>query len=185
METWRRLLLVIFVCAAIWLYKLGSFSPMVSLSPVDFTEREEHMGVSTEKAQYLEQLPLDQYIEEVTKDKLFPVQGPEWNTIFENVLKIEKDETLGDEWARRMKDEYYSELFYRPDEPPLNTVTASLIENYEVRYLALTEGTQTQYLRLNYHTYSPKEFYADTPPETFFYPYRKFSPWVALIGMAL
>jgi len=40
MEIWRRLILTAFGCAAIWLYMLASFSPIFTVSVVDFAHEQ-------------------------------------------------------------------------------------------------------------------------------------------------
>ena len=64
MELWRRLILLAFACAAIWLAKLASLTPLILLEPVDFAEKQGKEGSSmgfrlmTDERQRLHNLPL-------------------------------------------------------------------------------------------------------------------------------
>ena len=88
MELWRRVILLVFVCVALWLAKLASLAPVILVRTVDFTEKQEkegsYMGVRimTEEKQRLSDMPLNDYIAEVTGGGLFHAEGKEWEGLF-------------------------------------------------------------------------------------------------------
>lgn len=143
------------------------------------------MSVWTEQDQYLVQLPLDQYIQTVIKDKVIHVQGPEWESLFKNVLAAETGATVDEAWAKHInKASYSNDFYFCPSDAPLSKTTAGLQPDFREGYLALDQGGQTTYLRLRYLDSEGLSSGMDEPPTGIFYPYRIFSPWLALIGLA-
>jgi hypothetical protein len=73
-------------------------------------------------------------------------------------------------------------MFFRKYESPLKAVTGGLNKSNIYMYIALPSGAQTKYLHVRYE-HSPKQ--AAPPAPTFLvYPYRTFSWWLLLGGLA-
>jgi len=200
METWRRLALLAGICAAIWLFQLASLAPTYTVQAVDFAGEQHDLQPYIERDEYLAQLPLDRYIQEVTAQKTVQVQGEAWDEFFRNVSAASSGQPAAAEWTERIADSggyRPARLYFHTDEPPLNALAGQLAPDgsglasagQEV-YLAFKEAAGTRYLRLAYHAYSDDDFgfggsIISRPPDFMFYPYRRFSPWLALAGLAV
>ncbi len=200
MELWRRLILLVSVCAAIWLAKFVSLTPLVLVKPVDFQERQRkegsYMGVRimTEEKQRLSAMPLQEYMTEVTQGRLIKGEGKAWEELFANIKAITEDKGVSGEWSKRLPSGPYpmKVLFFRIDEPPVRAVSDHFKKANDVAYVSLARAGQTEYLELNYRVYSDDDFHFGSgltsyphPPTYLFYPYRKFSLWIALIGLVV
>lgn len=202
MEFFRRLILLVCVCAAIWLAYLASLEPLVVVRPEDFIEKykkEIRPGskgslIASEDRASLSRLTLSEYITKATKGRIVKVQGKEWDEFFKNVNAFAEGKNVGKEWTKRLPNEQHPlrVLFFKPVEPPLNTVQGNFKKDLDNLYLALTNGQKTDYLNLEYKQYSNDDFrigsgfspYPD-PPSYLLYPYRQYSLWIVLIGLAL
>jgi hypothetical protein len=109
------------------------------------------------------------------------------------VYATHEGKDVGREWKRRVSSEYkQGGLYFRPEESPINTFKEDFKTRNQKMILALSKERQAGYLELTYHHYSNEDFqigsgfvpYPD-PPSFLFYPYRKFSLWIALIGLVL
>jgi len=200
MELWRRLILLSFTCAAIWLAKFAFLAPLVLIEYVDFEERRKEAGsymgvrIMTEEKQRLSAMPLQDYISEVTKGRLIKGEGKDWEELFANVKAITEGKRVSNEWSRRLPSDPYpmKVLFLRADEPPVNTLSGYFKNPNEVVHVAYLTGKQTEYLELKYRVYSDDDFQFGSglssyphPPSYLLYPYRKLSVWIALMGLAI
>ncbi|MEW6363190.1 MAG: hypothetical protein AB1714_00975 [Acidobacteriota bacterium] len=199
MERARRLVLVGMTAAAILSAFYASLEPLVSVVPVDFAEeqREEgsFTGFATEQEQYLRQLPLEEYIGEVTAGKLIEVTGPVWAEFCQSVMSASKGEgTQGGSAGRLSPDDaspFSKHLFFRPGEPPIRSIERRFSEDGQVAYLVTAGEGHKDYLRVQYYVYSSDDFAFGSgfrrtprPPTRFLFPYRRFSLWLFLIGIA-
>jgi hypothetical protein len=117
------------VCAAIWLYQLASLSPAYTVQAVDFAGEQQELQPYTERDEYLAQLPLDRYIQEVIAQKLVQVQGEGWDEFFTNVSAASNGQPAAAQWTERIADPGGSRparLYFRTDEPPLNALAGPL-----------------------------------------------------------
>jgi hypothetical protein len=193
METLRRLALLVCLCAAIWLCYLASLSPVYTVQAVDFADDQQGLQPYTEQDQYLAQLPLDRYIQEVTAKTSIQVQGETWDDFFANVSAASTGQPAAAQWTDRIADTSGyrpAQLYFRAGEPPLDTLAGQLTASGQQVFLVLTQRGETKYLRLTYHSYSDSDFgfgrgVDPRPPDYLFYAYRRFSPWVALIGLLI
>ena len=85
MELWRRVFLVFGFLGAVSLFMWVSLKPVFLVDVVDFAEEQENQSQWTERGQYLAQLPLENFISEITKDKILQVEGPAWEAFFDGV----------------------------------------------------------------------------------------------------
>jgi hypothetical protein len=198
MELWRRLILLAFTCAAIWLAKFAFLAPLVLVEYADFEERRKEAGtymgvrIMTEEKQRLSAMPLHDYISEVTKDRLIKGEGKDWEELFTNGKAITEGKRVSKEWSRRLPSDPYpmKVLFFRADEPPVNTLSGYFKNPNDVVHVAYPRGKQTEYLELKYRVYSDDDFQFGSglssyphPPSYLLYPSRKFSVWLVLIGL--
>ncbi|OPY08107.1 MAG: hypothetical protein A4E67_01056 [Syntrophaceae bacterium PtaB.Bin038] len=148
----------------------------------------------TERAKRLAGLPLQDYIAETVKGRLFAVDGPGWESVATNAVAAARKQPLGREWQRRLPSDKYPSgvLFFRPDEAPVNRLASLFAGSREPVYLRLDAAGEPLYLKVEYRAYSNEDFHlgggfssAPTPPTDFLFPGRKWSPWVAAAGLAL
>jgi len=182
MELWRRLILLVCVCAAVFLSKVTSLSPLILTASADLAGRQERHD-----------MPLNDYIARVTQGKLYRRDGREWEEILTKITALKEGKTVGKEWSKHLPaDKYPMEvLFFRPDEAPVNTIAGYFRKDNDVLYVSLQKGQTTNYLELEYRTYSDDDFHFGGlssyphPPIYMFYPYRRYSLWIALLGLLL
>ena len=182
MELWRRLILLVCVCGAVFLAKVTSLSPLILAEAADLAGRQERHD-----------MPLNDYIAKVTQGKIYRGDGKEWEDIFSNITALKEGKSVGGKWSKRLPaDKYPMEvLFFRPDEAPVNTIAGYFRKDNDVLYVASTKGRAADYLKLKYRTYSDDDFHFGglssypRPPAYLFYPYRLYSLWIALSGLLL
>ncbi len=201
MEIIRRCLLLVGICLAIWLTYLASLAPMVVVEPIDFakkyekersTVRSKDSLLSEGRRGTLSAITFSEYIARETKNRLLKVEGKQWEEFYKNVIAVRQGENPGKEWTKRLPNERHPlrMIYFKPDEPPLNSVTQNLKSHLDTLYLVLGEEKK-EYLKVEYKKYSNADFmigsgfapYPD-PPSFLLYPYRKFSLWLILIGIA-
>ncbi len=85
METIRRWILLAAVTAAVILGLYASLKPFLTIEPVDMAAEQKDESAWTERGQYLAQLPLDEYIAEVTRGQRVEVSGPDWASFLAGV----------------------------------------------------------------------------------------------------
>jgi hypothetical protein len=200
MEIGRRLAPLAGICAAIWLFQLASPAPTYTLEAVDFAAEQRALPSYPERDQYLAQLPLDRYIQEVTAHKMISVRGEAWGEFFRNVSAASTGQPAAGEWTRRIADSggyRPARLYFQVDEPPLNALAGQLApdgsgpaSSGQEAFLALGDAPGIPYLRLTYHAYSDDDFgfsgvVASRPPSFMAYPYRWLSLWLVLAGLAV
>jgi len=200
MELWRRVILLGSVFAAILVALFASLSPVVIVRHVDFAEKQKgegsYLGVRlmTERTQRLAALPLEDYIAEATKGRLFVVGGPEWEALAENALAAVKNRPLAKDWQRRLPSDKYpmGVLFFKPGEPPVDGLASLFAGSREPVTLRIEMNGTPRFLKAEYRTYSNEDFHlgggftnTPTPPTDFLFPGRKWSPWVAAAGLVL
>lgn len=195
LEIWRRLLLALMACAAVWLIFYASQATMLAVKPVDFAGEKKDlaqgymgMGFLTDEEERLSGLPLDQYIAEVTKGKIINVAGGQWETFFNMVSGTLNGTVSEPEWKRRLGEEYSSELYFGNNEPPLNEVAGTLNQGSEL-YLQLGSKSPVKYLNVQAKAFTNDDFSIGIgvhgPPAFLLYPYRQYGFWLALTGLVI
>lgn len=200
MELYRRLILVFCVCTAVFLTYKASLSPLIMVEPVDFSERQKkegtYMGVRhmTPEKKRLSEMPLNEYIHEVAKGRLLAVEGREWEDLFQGAIAAKAGGQVGKEWSKRFPPDKHATrvLFFRPDESPVNSFAVHFKESRDSIYVSFIAGQHKRYLELQYRAYSNDDFHIGTgltkyphPPTSMLYPYRRYSPWIALVGLLI
>jgi hypothetical protein len=200
MELWRRLILLVLICVAIWLAKLASLAPVMLIEPLDFAEKQKNEGsylgvrIMTDEKQRLSDMSLNDYIAEITGGRLFQVKGKEWDDIFDNAIAVAEGKSVRKEWAMRLPSDQHpmKVLFFRADEPPVNTLSGHFKKANDRVYVFRTMGNGTKYLELDYRVYSDDDFHFGSglsnyphPPTYLLFPYRTFSLWLALAGLII
>jgi len=199
-ELWRRLLFLICVCGAVLLALAASLSPVVLVTYVDFAREQQREGsymgfrIPTEESSRLRSLPAELYIAEKTKGRLFAVNGPQWEETFDAVTAVAQEKAVAERWQRRLPSDKYpaKALFFKPAEPPIDSLQTQFRKHLDSVYLARTEGNRTQYLKAQYRSYDNEDFQIGsgftqrpTPPASMLFPYRNYSLWLLLGGFLL
>ncbi len=200
MELWRRVILLGSIFAAILVAFFASLSPVLIVRHVDFREEQQREGtymgfrIMTERTTRLAGLPLQDYIAETAKGRLFSIDGPGWEAVAGNALAAARRMPIAAEWQRRLPSDKYPSgvLFFRPDEAPVNQLASLFAGTREPAYLRLETNGPPLYLKAEYRAYSNEDFHlgggfssTPTPPTDVLFPGRKWSPWVAAAGLAL
>lgn len=198
MELWRRLILTIFICISVFLAKLADISPVVLIEIVDFAESQKNEGsymgvrIMTEEDKRLAAMPLQEYIKEITKGRLFMTEGQDWKDIFFNLKGFKDSRQIDDKWQSRIPSEQYPSkvFFYKPDEAPVNSMNRYLEKRYDEVYISTMIDGNLRYLKLQYRKYSDDDFHFGTgfssyptPPVHMLFPFRTYSLWLSLLGI--
>ena len=198
METWRRGILLVCVCLAIWMAKFAVLKPLLTLEAVDFAKEQADERTWTEEQQRLKGLPLAEYIAEKTKGSLAEVSGLAWERLYAGIRAADANESGGKEWLRRVSaDERRwgfsgKSYFFRPAEEPVVDISGRLRNNADILYLALATAEKISYLEAQFHVFSVDDFHFGSgfshmpkPPAAFLFPFRKFGLPVILLGLAV
>jgi hypothetical protein len=197
MEFLRRLVVTVFVCTALWLFFYTPLFPLVRVKPVDFAadfkkETERPKWTSKSLLPYNPGAPsnYEQFVALKTEDRVFQARGREWEELFQNIKAAYNDKGSSKELQRRLSSQYKGAGFYfYASEYPFNTLKNRLKKNLDMLYLWGPDG---QYLKVDYKAYSYSSFHIGSglsdypkPPSWLMYPYRQYSPWIILAGIAL
>jgi len=199
MELWRRVFLIFSFFAAIFFALFADLSPVVMIGKVDFSDQQKkegsYMGVRlmTERTERLSRMSPQDYIAEITKGRLFHVEGRDWDAVCANAVAADRSEPLAKEWQNRLPSDQHpmGVLFFKLQDVPVNQLTSLFRKANDQVFLLRGAGEKTVYLKAEYRVYSDGDFHFGsgfshypTPPTDFLYPLRKWSPWVALAGLA-
>lgn len=197
MEYLRRLIVTVFVCTALWLFFYTPLFPLVRVKPVDFAadfkkEKERPKWTSESLLPYNPNAPAnyEQFVTLKTKGRVFQAQSREWEELFQNIKTAYNDNNSSKELQRRLSPQYKAAGFYfYASEYPFNLLQDRLKKNLDTMYL---HGPDGQYLKVDYRVYSYSSFHIGSglsdypkPPSWLMYPYRQYSPWIILAGIAL
>jgi hypothetical protein len=200
MELRRRVILLGSFLAAILTALYADLSPVVIVQPVDFAAQQKKEGsylgvrLMTERTTRLAGLPLQDYIAEATKGRLFDATGRGWETTAQQAAGAGNPGALAKEGQRRLPSDKYplGVLFFRPSEAPVDQLASLFAKSGDEVFLRLGAPGRAIYLKAQYRAYSDDDFHLGsgftnypTPPTDFLYPGRTWSPWVALAGLAL
>ncbi|MCX6566954.1 MAG: hypothetical protein NTW38_11135 [Candidatus Aminicenantes bacterium] len=197
METWRRGILLACICLAIFTTKFAVLKPLVTVRSVDFAEEQNDETRWTEEGQRLVGLGLEEYIREKTEKVNQTVSGPAWEQLFAGVKSVDEGTAGSSEWKARVPADDLKfrmsrkTVFFRPEEAPFAEIAAGLRSEGDRIYLALEQNGATSYLEATLHVYSSDDFHFGSgfshypkPPAKFMFPFRKFSLFILLIGLA-
>ncbi len=196
MEIWRRGVLLACFVLALGSAKLAVLRPLVSLERLDFKAEQGRERAWSEEGARLKALPLEAYVAEKTRDKTVEVSGPEWAALFAGLAAADENEPAAavwldrapaDERRRGFTGKWY---FFRPGESPIQGAAGRLTRNAERIYVRLADSPG-EYLQAELHLFSNDDFqfgsgfsHYPKPPARFLFPYRRFSGWIILLGLA-
>ncbi len=191
MELWRRVFLISSFFAAILFALYADLSPVVIVQHIDFRDKQKsegsYMGVRlmTERTTRLAALPLQDYIAEATKGRLFNVEGRGWEPTVENAVAARGSRALAKEWQRRLPSDQHpmGVLFFRPGEAPVNQLASLFQKSDDPVFLVQGAGEKAVYLKAETRVYSDGDFHLGsgfsnypTPPTDFLYPLQEMEP---------
>lgn len=153
------------------------------------------MGIRmmTDKKQRLSDMPLNDYVAEVTGGRLIRAEGRDWKELFGAITAINEGRKMSDEWSKRLPSDQHPMriLFFRADEPLFSSLSGYFQKAGDTVYAAKPTGNRTEYLKLEYRVYRDDDFHFGSglssyphPPTYLFFPYRKYSLWPVLAGLA-
>lgn len=199
MEVLRRILLITAFFAAIVVALFADITPVVLVSPIDFSEKQKQEGsymgirIRTERSDRLARMPQDVYINEVTNGSLFTVEGQEWQAVFAAAITVDKRKPLEKKWQKRLPSDKHpvGVLFFKPGEQPINKFAPLFRKSNDQIFLRFRDVEKAIYLKAEFRAYTSDDFHLGsgfsnypTPPTDFLYPARKWSPWIILVGLA-
>jgi hypothetical protein len=175
MELLRRALLVGCLLPALWLFRLATLDPLVSIVRVD-------------PAAERKQGPAD--------DSL-AVSGPEWELFLRGIDALEQG--LGPQNLWRVSEDLPEPggttrwVFYRPDEQPIGTLLDRLATRGGAAFISLSRpGGDLRYYRVDRREWTRKEFRPGAgftgkpvPPSTLLYPFQYVAYACLFVGVAL
>jgi hypothetical protein len=198
-EVFRRLVVLACFCTAIGLAYYAPLDPLVMVKPVE-PEKIISKQVPPEGTGGAHPGLLAPLIPPEDRARLRPkreylvlkVEGPIWRDFFTKVIETTKGRSRTGEWKWRFPADAHAlpVLFFRPDERPLQTLSAYFRPNSERFRIMLEEGGKQAYLEIDYRTYSDSQFLIGSgmtsyphPPARLFFPYRTTGLWIALAGL--
>lgn len=174
MELLRRALLVGCVLPALWLFRLATLDPLVSIVRVDPAgqERQRLSGGA------------------------FAMEGEEWGRFLRGLEGLEQGLGPQDHWrvsadvpeaggtARR--------VFYRPDEKPISSLLDELAIGGGTTFVSVSRQDGDLLYRVDRHEWSRQDFRPGAgfagkpvPPPTLLYPFQPFAYAIFFLGIAL
>lgn len=149
---------------------------LLRFSAVDFAEGQKKSWFEDER-----NMPLEDFIARETKDRLIALQGAPWIDFFNRFESAVSGETTN--WQDRLNVGWSAgtQVYFRPDEPWARDIAPALSDDHPFSYLALAGPTGARYLTVTWTR--PRDVLDDAPPGLL-YPWRSYSLWLALIGLA-
>ncbi len=199
-ELWRRLSFLICVCGAVLLGLAASLAPVVLVTSVDFGREQQREGsylgrrIPTEESNRQRNLSGEAYIAEKTKGRLVAGNDPQWAELFDAVAALTPDKALAERWKSRLPSDQHpvKVLFFRPEEAPVNVLASFFVRKHDAVHVVRAEGDKQLYFKAEYRYYSDEDFQLGsgfnnypTPPTSLLYPYRRYSLWLILFGLAV
>ncbi len=132
-------------------------------------------------------------IDSKRRPRIVRVEGAAWVEFFERVT-VTLDRRGKTDWTARFPAGSHpmKALFFRPGEPPLDTLALPSDGGSGRAYLQLDEGGKIRYLEFSFRRYSDSDFRLGSgfssypkPPAVFLYPYRSVGLVVVLGGVVL
>ncbi len=199
MELWRRVSLVLGIIIGLALFCYVA-PAVVSVTAVDWVQEQanelkSYSGLVTKEDKRLNALPLDEYIREKTGAKVVALDSDEWSDFFVQVRLASLGEyqrsSFGDRVSEEDKDDFWRptrpvQVFFKPNELPY--YQWGLREgDGQSAFISTTIGSETYYLRLNYHDYLSSVGAMSSPyrvaPGWLYHPFRTVG--VVVMGLGL
>jgi hypothetical protein len=174
MELLRRALLVGCVLPALWLFRLATLDPLVSIARVDPASQEKQ-GPSGDP---------------------YAVSGEEWERFLRGIDSLEQGLGSQDRW--RMSADLPGPggtarwVFYGPDEKPIGTVVDKLPIGGGTAFVSISRRDGEARYRVDLREWSRQDFRPGAgftgkpaPPPTLLYPFQYVAYAILLVGVAL
>ncbi|MEW6354714.1 MAG: hypothetical protein AB1696_00170 [Planctomycetota bacterium] len=176
-EAARRVFLVGGVLGALWTGFI--YTPVLYCVREQDFEKDKARKSSRPFGEYYAEKSLDAFIADETKDRLIRVEGEKWKKFFDSVETANAGGG-GPEWDKRFGSSYAeNNLYFRPDEKPLDELSNKLSEEDVFFYLLLQDSDRTRYLSVAY-VHSTDLHIA---PWAVSRPLRAWSPAFLLVGL--
>ena len=204
MELLRRALLVGCVLPGLWLLRLATLDPLLTVVRVDFAARQRQEAASVpedrkseaEKRRALIALPV--YVEEVVQYNVFPAVGPQWDRLLGGIDDLEVGKAAGSGLgARTSADLSETEgsrqyVFFRSDEEPLRDVLDKLAQGGGTTFISISRPGEDRHYKVDRRTWTRRDFrpgagFTGKPAPTahLLYPFRNVALALALSGVVL
>ncbi len=196
-ELIRRVILAAAILLGVFLFMYVR-PAVVTVVWQDFAAEQENLLDSPyyvgEEEKLLHELPLQEYIEEVTAGKVIQLEENEWGNFFNEVYlassgQYEKS-IYGDRISDINKDWYfepgekYVGVFFSPDELPI--ADWGLRKYLDTMYLSTRVQDNTVYLKAIYWDYrNPADRPYTLAPSSMYYPYKIWGEIFIMIGLLL
>ena len=188
-ELYRRIILIAGVTVAVCMAMFADLKPRIAVQQIDFALEQKDPGfmkMLSEKNRYLATLPLDKYIQEVTKDRLLQPEDSAMQSFAEQANRVLAHPHGDSGWQHQLGPG--PTLWLKLNDIPLDSPRKRFsAETGKTLYLLDETQENTQYLQLTLHTYSSDKFsmgfgYSGdgTPPAHLFYPLRNLS-WIPIL----
>lgn len=183
MEYYRRWILLFCIITGVWLYFFTYITSYFQVSLYDAKNEQkklkENQIFKTENS-YIFDLPTDDYIKEITKNKIYKKNSSEWITFY-NELK--NDKTTNKFEVNR--DENNNSYYFSNRDPLLNQIKDKFTSTSREIYIQVPIDTTTL-IKVKYELASYNDFGFYTFPKIkIFYPLRKYSYFILLSGLLL
>lgn len=155
---------------------LAPQSALLRFGSIDFAERQKNSWFED-----VRKMPLEDFVARETKDRLIVLQGLPWIDFFDRFEAAVSGESP--DWQARLNVGWSAGtmVYFRPDEPWARDIAPALSDDHPFSYLALAGPMGVRYLGV---TYTRPRDMLDDAPLGLLYPYRAFSLWLVLIGLA-
>jgi hypothetical protein len=202
MELLRRALLVGCALPGLWLLRLATLDPLLTVVPVDFAalQRQEAASVPDDRKSEAERrralIPLPVYVEEVVQYNVFSAVGPPWDRLLGEIDDLESGKAVGSGLgARRSADLSGTDgprryLFFRADEEPLRDVLDKLAQGGGTTYVSISRPGEDRHYQVDRRVWSRQDFRPGAgftgrpaPPARLLYPFRGVALLIVLSGI--
>ncbi len=179
---------------------IGYVTPaVISLEWVDFKlEQEKQLeptyGYLSDEDKRLGNLPLQEYIDEMTEGKTVELNTKEWGNFFNQVYLASSgqyaDSDYGDRVSEKDKEWYFSpgeknvKVFFKPSELPAESW--GLNKNLNSTYLNIESQGNKYYIEAYYRSFlDPVDRFYITPPTNMYHPWRTIGIIILIAGLIL
>lgn len=197
-ELWRRMILLLGLLVGLGLFFYVA-PAMVTITAIDWQEEQANeiksYGIISREREWLNQLPLNEYIQEKTKGQVMALDASHWEGFFEEIQLASKRQYASSSYANRVskldRDGFWLvdrnvEVFFKPEE--ISYGQWGLISKEGARsYISIDLAGKDFYYLLKYHDYDISVGPMSKPfriaPSWLYHPYRILGLFIS--GLAL
>lgn len=160
-EIIRRFVLALGLFTGLWLI-CSVPTELYSIKVEDW--KDERMAASREGAdQAAKERALETLIEKETKDRVYLTESQEWIGLWAGISRTLAGEPPSPDWTKRLGRSFYdNNLFFHPDESPVNGLKSALTDSNPFTYVEVRSGKSRQYLAVTRRTGGDVSRYAPT-----------------------